>query len=263
MDRGRSADERRADTGRLRGEHTAELRSSRQAARRGEAHDSAATPQTTESFQLFLNQASKYPLLTREEEVELAQRIERGDLAAKERLINSNLRLVVKFALRYAGHGLSREDLVQEAMLGLIRAAEKFDWRRGYKFSTYAVLWIKQAVQRGLDNTGRGVRIPAHIAQRERNVARAEADLRAEARSRPHRRGGRRPREAAARRGAGRPRPDQGHDQPRRPDRRRRHEPGRAPRRERDEPRGRGARARAGGHRRCCACEGSPTRSAR
>jgi RNA polymerase primary sigma factor len=179
MDRGRSADERRTDTGRLRGEHTAELRSARQAARRGEAHLSAATPTTTESFQLFLNQASRYPLLTREEEVELAQRIERGDLEAKERLINSNLRLVVKFALRYAGHGLSREDLVQEAMLGLIRAAEKFDWRRGYKFSTYAVLWIKQAVQRGLDNTGRGVRIPAHIAQRERNVARAEADLRA------------------------------------------------------------------------------------
>src|SRR4051794_10046471 len=154
MDRGRNADERRTDSGRLRGEHTAELRSARQAARRGEAHDSAGTPQTTESFQLFLNQASKYPLLTREEEVVLAQRIERGDLAAKERLINSNLRLVVKFALRYAGHGLSREDLVQEAMLGLIRAAEKFDWRRGYKFSTYAVLWIKQAVQRGLDNTG-------------------------------------------------------------------------------------------------------------
>jgi RNA polymerase primary sigma factor len=146
------------------------------AARRGDAHE---TTETTDSFQLFLNQASRYPLLTREQEVELAQAIERGDLAAKERLINSNLRLVVKFARRFEGHGLSREDLVQEAMLGLIRAAEKFDWRRGYKFSTYAVLWIKQSIQRGLDNTGRPVRIPAHIAQRERTVNRVEAELRA------------------------------------------------------------------------------------
>src|SRR5204863_265259 len=82
------------------------------------------------------------------------KRIERGDLEAKERLINSNLRLVIKFARRYQGHGLALGDLVQEAMLGLIRAAEKFDWRRGYKFSTYAVLWIKPAIQRGLDNSG-------------------------------------------------------------------------------------------------------------
>jgi RNA polymerase primary sigma factor len=136
-----------------------------------------APSETTDSFQLFLNQASRYPLLTREEEVELAQRIERGDLAAKELLINSNLRLVVKFARRYEGHGLPIQDLVQEAMLGLIRAAEKFDWRRGYKFSTYAVLWIKQSIQRGLDNTGRPVRIPAHVAQRERTVNRIDAEL--------------------------------------------------------------------------------------
>jgi RNA polymerase primary sigma factor len=136
-----------------------------------------APSETTDSFQLFLNQASRYPLLTREEEVELAQRIERGDLAAKELLINSNLRLVVKFARRYEGHGLPIQDLVQEAMLGLIRAAEKFDWRRGYKFSTYAVLWIKQSIQRGLDNTGRPVRIPAHVAQRERTVNRVDAEL--------------------------------------------------------------------------------------
>ena len=119
----------------------------------------------------------KYPLLTAAEEVELAQAIERGDLAAKERLINSNLRLVIKFARRYQGHGLDLGDLVQEAMLGLIRAAEKFDWRRGYKFSTYAVLWIKQSIQRGLDNTGRQVRIPAHIAQRERTVNRITGEL--------------------------------------------------------------------------------------
>ena len=132
---------------------------------------------TTDNFQLFLNQADRYPLLTGAEELELAKRIERGDLEAKEKLINSNLRLVVKFASRYQGHGLSLQDLVQEAMLGLIRAAEKFDWRRGYKFSTYAVLWIKQAVQRGLDNSGRPVRIPAHVAQRERTVNRATAAL--------------------------------------------------------------------------------------
>jgi RNA polymerase primary sigma factor len=149
-----------------------------QVERRGDAHRAAS--ETTDSLQLFFNQASRYPLLTAAEEIDLAQRIEKGDLAAKERLINSNLRLVIKFARRYQGHGLPLQDLVQEAMLGLIRAAEKFDWRRGYKFSTYAVLWIKQAIQRGLDNTGRPVRIPAHVAQRERTVNRVAAELGAE-----------------------------------------------------------------------------------
>jgi RNA polymerase primary sigma factor len=175
MPRARGAEAERHGR-RPRGEHTTDSHSVLHAARRGDAHE---TTETTDSFQLFLNQASRYPLLTREQEVDLAKRIERGDLAAKERLINSNLRLVVKFARRFEGHGLSRDDLVQEAMLGLIRAAEKFDWRRGYKFSTYAVLWIKQSIQRGLDNTGRPVRIPAHIAQRERTVNRIEAELRA------------------------------------------------------------------------------------
>src|SRR3954454_8479976 len=137
----------------------------------------AENTETTDSFQLFLNQAAHYPLLTAQEEVELAQRIERGDLEAKERLINSNVRLVISNARRYQGLGLSMQDLVQEAMLGLIRAAEKFDWRRGYKFSTYATLWIRQAIQRGLDNTGRPVRIPAPIAQRERTVNRVESEL--------------------------------------------------------------------------------------
>src|SRR5919108_6404922 len=135
---------------------------------------------TTDSLQLFFNEARRYPLLTAEEEIELAQRIERGDLAAKERLINSNLRLVISIARRYQGQGLPLGDLVQEAMLGLIRAAEKFDWRRGYKFSTYAVLWIKQSIQRGLDNTGRPVRIPAHVAQRERTVNRVSGELSAQ-----------------------------------------------------------------------------------
>ena len=175
MARTRSAAGQRADTPRRRGQHSAETPSVDQVERRGNAHRGVS--ETTDGLQLLFNQASRYPLLTREEEVELAKRIERGDLEAKERLINSNLRLVIKFARRYQGHGLSLQDLVQEAMLGLIRAAEKFDWRRGYKFSTYAVLWIKQAIQRGLDNTGRPVRIPAHVAQRERTVNRTEAEL--------------------------------------------------------------------------------------
>src|SRR6476659_10850398 len=175
MPRSRGAETQRNDNHRRRGEHTLFSPLVDQPERRGADH--AAATETTDSFQLFLNQASRYPLLTREEEVELAQRIERGDLAAKERLINSNLRLVVRFATRYQGHGLSLQDLVQEAMLGLIRAAEKFDWRRGYKFSTYATLWIRQAIQRGLDNTGRAVRVPAHVAQRQRTVNRVAAQL--------------------------------------------------------------------------------------
>ena len=178
MPRTRGAASQRSQARRVRGQHAIQSPSGDQVERRGTTHGAAAqTTQTTDSFQLFLNEASRHPLLTREEEVELAKRIERGDLEAKERLINSNLRLVIKFACRYQGHGLSLQDLVQEAMLGLIRAAEKFDWRRGYKFSTYAVLWIKQAIQRGLDNTGRPVRIPAHVAQRERTVNRFEAQL--------------------------------------------------------------------------------------
>ncbi len=172
MPRNRGADNTRTESRRRRGEHSVNPKNAEQQDRRGAAHYIAEP--TTDSFQLFLNQAAKHPLLTREEEVELAQRIERGDLEAKEKLINSNLRLVIKFARSYQGHGLSLQDLVQEAMLGLIRATEKFDWRRGYKFSTYAVLWIKQAIQRGLDNTGRQVRIPAHVAQRERTVNRID-----------------------------------------------------------------------------------------
>jgi RNA polymerase primary sigma factor len=165
----------RSDARRYRGEHDKQTTNTAAVARRQAEHATAEA--TTDSLQLFFNQASRYPLLTAAEEIDLAQRIEKGDLAAKERLINSNLRLVIKFARRYQGHGLDLGDLVQEAMLGLIRAAEKFDWRRGYKFSTYAVLWIKQSIQRGLDNTGRPVRIPAHIAQRERTVNRITSEL--------------------------------------------------------------------------------------
>jgi RNA polymerase primary sigma factor len=129
------------------------------------------------STEMLLEDANEFSLLEPEEEIELAQRIERGDLAAKDRLIDANLRLVVSIARRYQGQGLSMNDLVQEGMLGLIRAAEKFDWRKGFRFSTYATIWIRQALQRGLDNTGRTIRLPAHIAQRARKVDRAERDL--------------------------------------------------------------------------------------
>jgi RNA polymerase primary sigma factor len=132
---------------------------------------------TTDSLQLFFNEARKYPLLTAPEEIELAQRIEKGDIEAKDRMINSNLRLVVSVARKYQGHGLTLGDLVQEGMLGLIRATEKFDWRRGFKFSTYATLWIRQAIQRGLENSSRTIRLPVHIAQRERKINRTEREL--------------------------------------------------------------------------------------
>jgi RNA polymerase primary sigma factor len=132
---------------------------------------------TTDALQLFLNEAGRWPLLTAEEEVELAKRIERGDKEAKDRMINSNLRLVVSIAKRYQGHGLSLLDLIQEGIIGLIRAVEKFDWRRGFKFSTYATWWIRQAVQRGVANKSRTIRIPVHIAEREQRIARAERTL--------------------------------------------------------------------------------------
>jgi RNA polymerase primary sigma factor len=132
---------------------------------------------TSDSLQLFLNEIGRYPLLTAEEEVELAKRIERGDLEAKERMINSNLRLVVSIAKRYQGHGLSLLDLIQEGVIGLIRAVEKFDWRRGFKFSTYATWWIRQAVQRGVQNRARTIRVPVHVADLERKAARAEREL--------------------------------------------------------------------------------------
>jgi RNA polymerase primary sigma factor len=132
---------------------------------------------TTDALQLFLNEAGRWPLLTKEEEIELAKRIERGDAEAKERMINSNLRLVVSIAKRYQGHGLSLLDLIQEGIIGLIRAVEKFDWRRGFKFSTYATWWIRQAVQRGVANKSRTIRIPVHIADREQKIARAERTL--------------------------------------------------------------------------------------
>jgi RNA polymerase primary sigma factor len=133
---------------------------------------------TTDSLQLFLNEAGRHPLLRPEEEIELAKRIERGDLEAKDRLVTSNLRLVVSIARKYQGVGeLSLLDLIQEGMFGLIRAAEKFDWRRGFRFSTYATLWIRQAIGRALDERGRTIRLPINVAQRERKIANAERNL--------------------------------------------------------------------------------------
>ena len=130
-----------------------------------------------DSLQLFFNEARRYPLLTADEEIELAKRIEKGDLAAKDRMINSNLRLVISVARKYQGQGLPLTDLIQEGMLGLIRAVEKFDWRKGFKFSTYGTLWIRQAIGRGLANSGRTVRLPVHIVARARKIADAERKL--------------------------------------------------------------------------------------
>src|SRR5918996_1411560 len=135
------------------------------------------TPELEDSLQLFFNEARKHPLLTAEEEIELAKRIERGDLEAKDRMINSNLRLVISVARKYQGQGLPLGDLIQEGMLGLIRAVEKFDWRKGFKFSTYGTLWIRQAIGRGLANSARTVRLPVHITARARKIADAERKL--------------------------------------------------------------------------------------
>jgi RNA polymerase primary sigma factor len=139
---------------------------------------SHSTPDlTTDSIQQFMNEAARHPLLTAAEEVELSKRIERGDLAAKERMINSNLRLVISIARKYQGQGLPLGDLIQEGMLGLIRAVEKFDWRKGFKFSTYGTLWIRQAIGRGLANSSRTVRLPVHIASQARKIRDAEREL--------------------------------------------------------------------------------------
>jgi RNA polymerase primary sigma factor len=132
---------------------------------------------TFDALQLLMREARHWPLLTPAEEIELAKQIERGDLVAKERMVNSNLRLVMSIARRYQGQGLSMGDLVQEGTLGLIRAVEKFDWRKGFRFSTYATLWIRQSIQRGLENSGRTIRLPVHVGQRARKVARARREL--------------------------------------------------------------------------------------
>jgi RNA polymerase primary sigma factor len=123
-------------------------------------------------LQVFLGDVSRHALLTPAEEIELSRRVERGDGEAKERMVNSNLRLVVSLAKRYQGGELPLLDLIQEGALGLIRAVEKFDWRRGYRFSTYATWWIRQAIERGIATKERTIRLPVNVAQRERRVAR-------------------------------------------------------------------------------------------
>ena len=132
---------------------------------------------TTDALQLFLREAGRHALLTAAEEVSLAKRIERGDGLAKQRMIQSNLRLVVSIAKNYRNQGLPFLDLIQEGTLGLIRAVEKFDWRRGYKFSTYATWWIRQAVARALADKARTIRMPVHIVERLQKMNRAERTL--------------------------------------------------------------------------------------
>ena len=132
---------------------------------------------TTDALQLFLREAGRHQLLTAAQEVELAKKIETGDMLAKQRMIQSNLRLVVSIAKNYRNQGLPFLDLIQEGTLGLIRAVEKFDWRRGFKFSTYATWWIRQAVARALADKARTIRMPVHIVERMQKMNRAERTL--------------------------------------------------------------------------------------
>ena len=132
---------------------------------------------TTDSLQLFLKDIGKVRLLTAQEEVELAKRIERGDLDAKQKMVESNLRLVVSIAKNYRNQGLPFLDLIQEGTLGLVRAAEKFDYRKGFKFSTYATWWIRQATARALADKARTIRIPVHIVEKLNQIGRAERKL--------------------------------------------------------------------------------------
>jgi RNA polymerase primary sigma factor len=155
------------------------------ASRAAELADEAERPrraatvveQTTDALQLFLKDIGRVPLLTAAQEVELAKRIESGDQQAKTQMVEANLRLVVSIAKGYRGRGLPFLDLIQEGTLGLVRAVEKFDWRRGFKFSTYATWWIRQAVTRALADKGRTIRIPVHVVEKLNQISRAERSL--------------------------------------------------------------------------------------
>jgi RNA polymerase primary sigma factor len=135
---------------------------------------------STDALQLFLKDIGRVELLTAAEEVELAKRIERGDHRAKQEMVEANLRLVVSIAKRYRNQGLPFLDLIQEGTIGLVRAAEKFDWRKGYKFSTYATWWIRQAVARALADKGRTIRMPVHVVEKLNKIVRSERKLRGE-----------------------------------------------------------------------------------
>jgi RNA polymerase primary sigma factor len=135
---------------------------------------------STDTLQLFLKDIGKVPLLTAAQEVELAKRIERGDHAAKQAMVEANLRLVVSIAKRYRNQGLPFLDLIQEGTIGLVRAAEKFDHRKGFKFSTYATWWIRQAVARALADKARTIRMPVHVVEKLNKIVRSERKLRAE-----------------------------------------------------------------------------------
>ncbi len=136
--------------------------------------------QAADGLQFFLKDIGKVELLTAAEEVELAKRIERGDHRAKQEMVEANLRLVVSIAKRYRNQGLPFLDLIQEGTIGLVRAAEKFDWRKGFKFSTYATWWIRQAVSRALADKGRTIRMPVHVVEKLNKIVRSERKLRGE-----------------------------------------------------------------------------------
>jgi RNA polymerase primary sigma factor len=145
-----------------------------------EVEEPGALEFSTDSMQLFLRDIGRVELLTAAQEVELAKRIERGDHRAKQEMVEANLRLVVSIAKRYRNQGLPFLDLIQEGTIGLVRAAEKFDWRKGYKFSTYATWWIRQAVARALADKARTIRMPVHVVEKLNKIVRSERKLRAE-----------------------------------------------------------------------------------
>ena len=145
-----------------------------------EAEEKVDPEFSADSLQLFLKDVGKVDLLTAAREVELAKRIERGDHRAKQEMVEANLRLVVSIAKRYRNQGLPFLDLIQEGTIGLVRAAEKFDWRKGYKFSTYATWWIRQAVARALADKARTIRMPVHVVEKLNKILRTERKLRAE-----------------------------------------------------------------------------------
>jgi RNA polymerase primary sigma factor len=149
-------------------------------AEREKAWETAEPEISTDTLQLFLKDIGKVPLLTAAQEVELAKRIERGEHAAKQAMVEANLRLVVSIAKRYRNQGLPFLDLIQEGTIGLVRAAEKFDWRKGFKFSTYATWWIRQAVARAIADKGRTIRMPVHVVEKLNKISRSERKLRAE-----------------------------------------------------------------------------------